>query len=64
MLSSSNQIIFPVFFFLLFYQCKGITLFPLKTEISKEDEVREKSIAESIIHLLPKTREKYIAAVV
>lgn len=47
-----------------FYQCKGITLLPLKTEISKEDKVREKSIAESIIRLLPKTREKLIAAVV
>lgn len=47
-----------------FYQCKGITLFPLKIEISKEDKVREKSIAESIIRLLPKTREKLTAAVV
>lgn len=36
-----------------FYQCKGITWFPLKIKISKEDEIREKSISECIICLLP-----------
>lgn len=35
-----------------FYQCKGITWFPLKIKISKTDEITEKSIAESIICLL------------
>lgn len=37
-----------------FYQCKGITWFSLKIKISKKDEIREKSIAESIICLLSK----------
>lgn len=53
MLSNTTKFFYQYFCF-DFYQCKGITWLLVKIKVSKKDDIREKSITESIICLSSK----------